>query len=104
MLLSRETVEGLYITGKCTRIFFSCTMKWFMFLVKSFVELSRKLLANPELKGKYVLSDHFCHRIRLKIISGSSGPVVDGARTQLLVCAYHLHSPFMYKEARQWSL
>ena len=22
MLLSRETVEGLYITGKCTRIFF----------------------------------------------------------------------------------
>ena len=71
-----------------------------MFLVKSFVELSRKLLANPELKGKYIIFV----RIRLKIISGSSGPVVDGARTQLLVRAYHLHSPFVYKEARQWSL
>ena len=60
MLLSRETVEGLYITGKCTRIFFLCTVKWLMFLVKSFVELSRKLPANPELKGKYILSDNFC--------------------------------------------
>ena len=27
--------------------------------VKSFVELCRKLLADPELKGKYILSDHF---------------------------------------------
>ena len=29
------------------------------FSVKSFVELCRKLLADPKLKGKYILSDHF---------------------------------------------
>ena len=28
-------------------------------IVKSFVELSKKLLTEPNLKGKYILSDHF---------------------------------------------
>ena len=27
--------------------------------MKSFVELSKKLLTEPDLKGKYILSDHF---------------------------------------------
>ena len=29
-------------------------------IVKSFVELSKYLLNIPELKGKYILSEHFC--------------------------------------------
>ncbi len=31
-----------------------------MFSVKSLVELSRKLLADPELKGHYILNNNFC--------------------------------------------
>ena len=93
MLLSRETIEGLYITGKCAIILFcSCTVT----CVNIFSEIICGAL--PETFTITFL------RIRLKIISVNSGPVVDGARTQLLVRAYHLHSPSVYKEARQWSL
>ncbi len=56
MLLSRETIEGLHITGLCNSYSFSI---YLLSSVKSFVELSTYLLSTPELKDKYILSEHF---------------------------------------------
>ena len=59
MLLSRETIEGLHVTG-IAKLFatFSYIIN-FHCLVKSFVELSKYLLTQPFMKDRYLLSEHF---------------------------------------------
>ena len=46
-------------------------MLWFPLPVKSFVEMVKYLLIQPETKGHYILSEHF-HKILWKIILVSS--------------------------------
>ena len=62
MLLSQETLEGLHITGNSIAIQLVgyCITKSLLITVKSFVELTKYILSLPELKGKYLLSEHFC--------------------------------------------
>lgn len=62
MLLSRETIEGIHITGLCDIMHIACLFNSYYFInlqVKSFVELSKYLLSQPFMEGKYILSEHF---------------------------------------------
>ena len=61
MCISKETIEGLHITGESyIGVFGTLTMRCtFCSAVKSFVEVVRYLTTLPEAKGQYVLSECF---------------------------------------------
>ena len=62
MMLSRETLEGLHISGKeimILSIFNNKPIFYFVCTVKSFCELARFLLNMAEGETPYLLSEHF---------------------------------------------
>ena len=61
MCISKETIEGLHITGESyIGVFGTLSMRCtFCSAVKSFVEVVRYLTTLPEAKGQYVLSECF---------------------------------------------
>lgn len=56
MQLSRETIEGLHMTGAFSLLIFNFLLSH---AVKSFTKVTRYLLSLPEVQGHYLLSENF---------------------------------------------
>ena len=95
MQLSRETLEGLHITGETshTPIYFCyCT---YYFTVKS-LTITRYLMSFPEVKGHYLLSERFSQD-PIQNYLGNNVAMVGDVIIPLWMLYLQQHSHCMYK-------
>ena len=99
MQLSRETLEGLHITGETshTPIYFViCT---YYFTVKLITSVIRYLMSLPEVKGHYLLSERFSQD-PIENYSGNNVAMVEDVIVPLWMLYLQQHSHCVYKAAK----
>ena len=98
MMLSRETLEGIHITGKCLILvcaLFFFTMLFFYFAVNSFVDMAKYLLSQGQMAFSCLVNES--PKIHLKITLASKELEVVAMTTPAFNNAFIMQQLFVYR-------